>query len=115
MKLAPKWNKAIIPEKFTNSPFDILVLRGYFDTDGCVVQTNNNGILYPRLEMKICPSPMQSQFIDILKNNGFKFGSYKIGRGKIRIQLNGKDQLKKWYKLIGSSNPKHIKKFEKFI
>jgi len=94
---------------------DILILRGYFDTDGCLVTTNNNGIIYPRLEMKICPSPMKNQFINILKKYGFNFGVYQIGKGKVRIQLNGKQQLKKWIKLIGFSNQKHLDKLKRFI
>lgn len=115
LKLSPKWNKAVIPSKFMLNKLDLLVLRGYFDTDGCLVTTNNNGLVYPRLEMKICPSPMQSQFIKILKKYSFRFGVYKIGRGKIRVQLNGKDQLRLWLKLVGFSNKKHLDKVKRFI
>ncbi len=115
LKLSPKWNTAIIPEKFLSNGLDLYVLRGCFDTDGCLVTTNNNGIIYPRLEMKVCPSPMQKQFIDIIKKHGFNVGVYQIGKGKVRIQLNGKEQLKKWIELVGFSNEKHIKKIERFL
>jgi len=114
MKLSPKWNRATIPEKFMSNKLDLLILRGYFDTDGCLVTTNNNGIIYPRLEMKISPSPMQKQFINILKKYKFKFGIYDIGKGKVRIQLNGKEQLKKWKKLVGFNNQKHLNKLKRF-
>lgn len=110
MKLSPKWNRAKIPEFYIKNKLELDILRGYFDTDGSVVITNNNGTIYPRLEMKICPSPMQSQFIDILKRSGFRFGVYQIGKGEVRIQLNGKEQLKKWFNEIGFSNQKHINK-----
>lgn len=113
---SPKWNRAVIPPKFfSNSRLANLVIRGYFDTDGCVVITNNNGTLYPRLEMKVCPSPMQAQFIKILKNQGFKFGAYKIGKGKVRIQLNGVAELKKWNNIIGFSNKRNFKKANLFL
>ncbi len=115
LKLSPKWNKAIIPIKFTSNNLDLLVLRGYFDTDGCLVTTNNNGTTYPRLEMKICPSPMKNQFIKIFKKYNFNFGVYQIGNGKIRIQLNGKTQLEKWIELVGFSNQKHINKIKRFL
>ena len=108
---SPKWDRAVIPKSFLK--FDLAVLRGYFDTDGSVVITNNNGVIYPRLEMKICPSPMQKQFINVLKKYNFRFGVYNIGKGKVRVQLNGKEQLKKWINLIGFSNKKHLDKIKK--
>ena len=115
LKLSPKWNNATIPYNFLGNELDLRVLRGYFDTDGCLVTTNNNGCIYPRLEMKVSPSPMQNQFISILKKHNFKFGVYKIGKGKIRIQLNGKIQLKRWKKLVGFSNKKHLDKINRFL
>jgi len=115
LKLSPKWKRALIPEQFLKDRLDVMVIRGYFDTDGALVTTNNNGIIYPRLEMKVCPSPMQIQFIEILKKYNFKFGAYNIGRGKVRIQLNGKKQLKRWIDLVGFSNQKNINKIKRFI
>ncbi|MCH7770938.1 MAG: hypothetical protein IIA49_07965 [Bacteroidetes bacterium] len=115
LKFSPKWNNAIIPYYLLDNDLDLRVLRGYFDTDGCLVTTNNNGIRYPRLEMKISPSPMQNQFISILKKYNFKFGVYHIGKGKVRVQLNGKNQLKKWKRLVGFSNKKHLEKISRFI
>ena len=111
--MSPKWKRAKIPADFLR--YGICVLRGYFDTDGCVVITNNNGIIYPRLEMKVCPSPMQKQFIDILKKENFHFGVYQIGRGQVRIQLNGKKQLELWNEKIGFKNMKHVAKVNKFL
>ncbi len=113
--LAPKWNRAIVPACFLNPKIELCVIRGYFDTDGSVVITDNNGTIYPRLEMKISPSPMQAQLISILKRHNFHFGSYQIGKGKVRIQLNGKKQLRKWYDEIGFSNPRHLEKAKLFL
>ncbi len=110
LRLAPKWKRAIIPSRYLGSRLELNVLRGYFDTDGSVVITKNNGILYPRLEMKVSPSPMQKQIIKILERRKFRFGVYSIGKGKVRIQLNGISQLRKWIKEIGFKNPKHLKK-----
>ncbi|MFC1647953.1 LAGLIDADG family homing endonuclease [Nanoarchaeota archaeon] len=110
MKKSPKWNNAILPTDFMNPSLGKYVLKGYFDTDGSVVRTNNNGIIYPRLEMKICPSPMQKQLIELLDSYGFKYGVHDIGRGKVRVQMNGKEQLRKWLDTIGFSNPKHLKR-----
>ena len=113
--LSPKWNRAKVPSSLFENKLILDVLRGYFDTDGCVVITNNNGTLYPRIEMKVCPSPMQNQLIDGLNRYGFKFGVYQIGKGKVRIQLNGKTQLYKWFKLIGSKNVDKLERFHKML
>ncbi|MFA6460949.1 MAG: hypothetical protein WCV90_01675 [Candidatus Woesearchaeota archaeon] len=112
---SPKWERARIPNWVFQNKLDTFVLRGCFDTDGCVVITNNNGIRYPRLEMKVSPSPMQGQFIKILDKIKFNYGAHPIGKGKVRIQLNGKIQLKKWEQIIGFSNPKHQRKCDSFL
>ena len=109
---SPKWNRASIPSNFLKPHLIKLVIRGYFDTDGCVTMTNNNGSLYPRLEMKIQPSPMQKQFVDAIKKLGFKANFYNIGKEKIRVQINGKKQLNKWMKEIGLSNKRHLVKIK---
>ena len=63
MELSPKGERARIPWIFMIPELGHLVLRGYFDTDGCVAIVNNNGIVYPRLEMKISPGPFQAQLV----------------------------------------------------
>ena len=112
---SPKWERARVPNWIFEKGLDTYVLRGYFDTDGCVVNTNNNGLIYPRMEMKVSPSPMQRQFTEILNKYHFNFGSYQIGKGKVRIQLNGKKELAKWNEIIGFSNPKHQRKCDSFL
>jgi len=113
LKEAPKWDRAVVPEIYLEKELEKRVLRGYFDTDGSVVLTNNNGTLYPRLEMKISPSPMQDQLANALERQNFCFGKYGIGKGKVRIQMNGKKQLSKWSQEIGFANRKHLDKLKR--
>ena len=115
MLTSPKWHRAVIPKQYMSREFGKYILRGYFDTDGSVVLTNNNGTCYPRLEMKISPAPMQQQLIALLDLYGFRFGVYNIGKGKVRVQMNGKRQLEKWLAEIGFSNLKHLTKAEYFL
>ena len=115
MMHSPKWNRAIIPEVFLNNKLERFVLRGYFDTDGSVVITNNNGTIYPRLEMKICPSPMRDSFIQILERMNFRFGAYKISNNRTRIQINGRGQLEKWIKEVGIKNPNYLRKVDSYF
>ncbi|MFH0884084.1 MAG: hypothetical protein V1861_00045 [Candidatus Micrarchaeota archaeon] len=106
--LAPKWQRAVIPSRFLNPPLDRLVLRGYMDTDGCIAAVDNNGIRYPRIEMKISPSPMQGQLIEILKRNGFRPQINRLERGKVRVALSGMANLAKWSEDIGYSNERNL-------
>lgn len=115
LKLSPKKYSAVIPQRFMGNGLELDVLRGYFDTDGSVVIANNNGIRYPRLEMKVCPSPLQYQIPEILRKHGFRFGVYKIDNDEIRIQMNGRNELKKWIAKIGFSNTKHCERANEFI
>jgi hypothetical protein len=115
MQLSPKYKRAIIPDKFLSAELANSVLKGYFDTDGSVAITKNNGTKYPRIEMKICNSPMQDQFISILTKTKIRFGTYSLDKGAVRIQINGKKQLYKWMESVGSNNPKHIDKIKMFI
>ncbi len=113
--LAPKWNRAVVPSRFLIPPLDKLVVRGYMDTDGCICVVNNNGIRYPRIEMKISPSPMQMQLIEILRNNGFEPQINKLERGKVRVVLAGRKNLKTWVSTIGFSNERNIKIADSFL
>jgi len=112
---SPKWNRAVIPKVFLNNKLEKYVLRGYFDTDGSVVITNNNGTIYPRLEMKVCPSPMRNSFVEILRRLNFRFGAYKIDNNRTRIQINGRGQLKKWIKEVGIKNPNYLRKINNYV
>ncbi len=112
LKESPKWNTAMIPDFCLGNSLELEVLRGYFDTDGSLVLTDNNGVLYPRLEMKICPSPMQNQFVEILERQGFRYGVYDIGDGKVRVQMNGEGQLNRWIERVSFRNRKHLEKLK---
>ncbi len=115
LKISPKWNRMEIPRKFMKKELCPYILRGLFDTDGSVTIFKNNGILYPRIEIKICPSPAQSQFIDILDKLKFNYRIQKLDKGEIRIRISGKKELKRWFEIVGSSNSLYIQRAEPFI
>jgi hypothetical protein len=94
------------------------IIQGYFATDGCLVLTNNNGTLYPRIEFSSISKPLLQQTLNYLKKNGIKGNLYVSHRYKnhwntlYRIQFNGKKSLKKFIEIIGFINPKHQKKLD---
>jgi len=90
------------------------LLRGIFDTDGTFyLGKNRKGIpSFPIIAIHMNQFELIKQIGDILINEGFKINYSDHGK---MIRVHGKDQLKKWMNLIGSSNPKHINKIEKFL
>ncbi len=113
LKISPKWGKMEIPEKYSRGKLSLFVLKGLFDTDGHLSIFNNNGTIYPRIEIRLCPSPAQDQFSKILNEFGFIYKIQNLDKGKTRIRISGRDQLKKWFELVGSSNPIHLEKLKK--
>ena len=115
LKKSPKWNNMEIPIPYRKGKLSLLVMKGLFDTDGCLSIFNNNGIIYPRIEIRLCPSPAQKQINEILEIYGFRHKIQQLERGKTRIRISGNSQLRRWFDLIGSSNPIHMKKSIKFV
>jgi hypothetical protein len=114
LKLSPKMNKATIPKDYSKGKIGLSVLKGLFDTDGSVTIFNNNGIRYPRIEIRICNSPMQQQFINILDENKIKHKIQRFDRG-IKIRISGKKELQKWFKKVGSSNNLYLTRAAPFL
>jgi len=115
LKISPKWDKMEIPKEYTSGRLALLVLRGLFDTDGSVTVFNNNCIIYPRIEIRMCPSPAKNQVIKILNNNNFKYKIQNLERGKIKIRISGKKELKNWFDKVGSSNKLYIDRARPFL
>ena len=113
--LSPKWKRAVVPKRFMKKRLARFVLRGYMDTDGCISVFDNNGMEYPRIEMKVCPSPMQTQLVCAIDSIGIKHRINRLDRGKVRIMIPGIKRLMQWNEEIGFSNPRNGKIAEKII
>lgn len=101
-----------IPNFFLRSKLENYVVAGIFATDGSLVITNNNGILYPRVEFRSISIPLLQQIKDILEKNGMRGGLYKKFT---RLQFNGKHNLEIFINKIGFLNPKHHRKYKKWL
>lgn len=101
----PKWVRE-------SRSFRIFCLRGLVDTDGCIFnechRINNKKYCYPRLAFTSYSKQLRSSVFKILKELNF---SPKI-RSKRNIQLENRDDIIKYFNLIGTSNLKHKRKFE---
>ena len=101
-----------IHEKILNDDKKILnVLRGIFDTDGCLYFTKNNSKKrsYPIIEISTHSKFLLDQLATLLPKFGFKT---KISFFYDAVKLHGKKNLKIWMRLIGTH---HIDKMSKYV
>ena len=123
--IGKKGTKIKINEFFYNKNLLRYLLQGFFATDGCIVLTKNPNKFYPRLEIHSISREIIFQFYIYLKDLGLKGNFYKCKRKKIdskwkrkqqyRFQFNGKNNLILFHNLIGFINPKHEKRYLKFL
>lgn len=90
-------------------------IRGMVDTDGCVhrkVRRESNGIEYRSVGITFCSAskPLQISLIKLFNTLGFRVAI--SGR---TIYLCGREQIKRYVKEIGFSNPKHMSRYESFL
>lgn len=94
------------------SSFRISCMRGLMDTDGCFFnechKINKKIYCYPRLAFSSNSKQLRSSVIKILKGLNL---SPRI-RSKRNVQLENKEDIVKYFDLIGTSNPKHKRKFK---
>ena len=106
-----KTNCAYLPNKFLAWKCMKHILRGFFETDGCLFFAKiNSKHTYPRIELKTNSQKLASQFFNALFSAGFKVRLRKTGKACI-VYLSGKEQLEKWIKEIGFSSLKNISKY----
>ena len=115
--IGKKGVKLRIPDSFQEAHLKYLI-QGYFATDGCLVLTNNNGILYPRLEFSSISKTLLMDVLGYLTKVGMKGNIYISHKYNnhwntlYRIQFNGKNNLKTFINKIGFVNSKHESKLE---
>ncbi len=100
----PQWIK-------DNKEFRIACIRGLVDTDGCVIQhnykVNGKWYHYKKLAFTSASLPLRNSVFSMLKDLGF---SPSITQSR-DVRLNSKTDMRHYFELIGSHNPKHLKKW----
>jgi hypothetical protein len=114
-----KWVR--IPTRFADDSVAMKgITAGLLATDGSVVLTNNNGTVYPRVEIQNKSSGILREIRSFLTSKGMNAGLYTRPREEYdstitRLQLNGRKNLLKFNRMIGFINPKHQLKFVKYM
>lgn len=103
-----------IPEWIKNSKsYSVSCVRGLIDTDGCVFnhryKVNNKFYNYTKLSFTSYSQPMRKSVYKILKSIGLKprLSSYRD------VRIDSQKDMENYFKLIGSSNLKHLNKYYK--
>ncbi len=112
-----------IPEKiFKDKKLLIYTIRGIVDTDGSVFVSKKKGILeYPSLEITTASLSLACQLRTALFSYGFIVANIRKYKSKLsvlttyKISLFGLENLKKYYNLIGFSNPSKLHKAKQII
>lgn len=104
-----------IPQWITrNRTYKIACMRGLMDTDGCIYNechtAKGKKYCYIRLSLVSASPKLQLSVFKILEGLGF---SPKI-RNNRSVQLEKHEEIVRYFKIVGSSNSKHKRRFEQF-
>lgn len=100
---------------FNDKEYMKACIRGLIDTDGCVhrkVKREKNGFEYRSIGItqSSYSIPLQNSILRIFSILGFK-----TAISGTTIYLCGQEQIERYINEIGFSNPKHIRRFKKFL
>ena len=98
--------KAVLDTK--NKEVYYALIRGLFDTDGCICIVKRNNKDYPIIALGITSEKLILQVSNMLKKLG-----YISFHNKNSIALNGIVMFKKWAAEIGSNNSKNFDKLNR--
>lgn len=99
-----------------NVQFQKACIRGLMDTDGgCYFHKHKtNGLVYRNFGMCFTNKslPLVQSMAQVLKSLGLKFS---ITNNRTQIYIYSFEEIKKYFSLIGSNNPKNNKKFNLYL
>ena len=113
-------NNISIPEMFLEKNLDVHVLRGLFDTDGCIdfERKSRDKPYYPRITITTTSKILSNQIAEILSDSlGFNISVWKSDLKNInwkrayRVCTRGKNNFNRWFEISGSHNPKYVYKY----
>ena len=101
----PNWIK-------DNRKFQIACVRGLVDTDGCIFthryRSNGRYYSYKKFDYTSVSQPLLRSAYEILKENGL---NPRFFRGK-SIRLDSIEDIRKYFEIFGTSNPKHLRRYQ---
>lgn len=107
-----KYSKLKVSKKILQLPWNKkkFVLRGLFDTDGSIYAKKSEKYRYPIISIASKNQKFIEQLKLMLKEKGYPAWSTKRN-----VYVRGIKATKEWFKDIGSSNQRNIKKYEYYL
>lgn len=103
----PDWIK-------NNVSYSIACVRGLVDTDGCIFDECHNikgkKYCYPRLAFVTASEPLRDSVFSIL--NKLNLDPKIRHKTKRYLKIEDKEKIAEYFKVVGTSNPKHLKRYE---
>jgi hypothetical protein len=94
-----------------NDKFAVACLRGLVDTDGCLIihkyKSKGRYYTYKKIGFTSRSAPLLRSVSDILNNLGIK----NRNSGKYDIRIEASRDVELYFKLVGTNNPKHLKRY----
>ncbi|MCX6777065.1 MAG: hypothetical protein NTY73_03815 [Candidatus Micrarchaeota archaeon] len=120
LPMGPKGNIGIPKVIMKDEKLSVACIRGIFDTDGNFYLEKKKGKLYPRIHICTTSKRLANQIKRLIKLLGFSSFSMWTTKNKnwrvcYRMCIRGYKNCLLWYKVIGSSHPKHIQEFERLF
>ncbi len=86
------------------------VMRGLFDTDGCMYARKDEGYRYPHIKITTISKLMREQMRQILRVQGISAYIHKED-----VVVRGIRNVKIWFNLIGSRNQRNLNKYSEWL
>lgn len=102
----PNWIKQ-------NRRYSVSCVRGLIDTDGSIFthsyRVNGKLYSYKKLSFTTHSQPLRQSVYSILRRSGL---NPRLARN-VDVRLDSKEDMRKYFQIIGSHNPKHLKRYRK--
>ncbi len=99
-----------------NRDYMIACIRGLVDTDGSVFthryRVNGKMYAYKKIYFSSSSPPLIKTVHDFLTNEGFYA---RISKAGVHIRIESIAGVKRYMEIIGSSNPKHWKRYKTVV
>ncbi|HIG96804.1 MAG TPA: hypothetical protein HA230_00435 [Candidatus Aenigmarchaeota archaeon] len=110
-----------MPNKIKKRALYPHILRGIFDTDGCLKFSKQSRKVnyYPRIQFALMPSDITNFISIMLEKLEIKHGKWTEDNSRgfqtnsklVYFHISGSDNLENWMRIIGTHNPVHITKY----
>jgi len=91
-------------------------IRGLFDTDGTIFLSDKKGSPgYPTLEIASSSPKLVDDLHSSICGFGLRAHKRKTTKNGYKVSIYGKEMIRKWNSLIGSSNPRKKAKMEDIL